>query len=230
VHQPLIMWGVLSPGHGAWYYGITTAAFVHAPDGRSPGPGISSAFIAPAQAANAAFGQQSVSSSNRDGASRRSAGSRSHSSRCHCGTSFSSRPCTGAMRQRFAALSLGDWRLRLPVLTERSPPYDPWDAASKEAPRGVRRRAAEGTGQPQSAAALVLQSAPPAGVTPTQVQAPPVQQQQQLLPPQVQSIPAAGAQDSGAVGRQTGRHSGAGSATGRNGRPRSAGLPTWLVR
>jgi hypothetical protein len=209
---------------------ITAASFCHALDTRRASAVVTPAFIAPPQAVNATGGCSSSGTSRRqNGGDSCWSGSHVHSRSSCCGSpSFHSMPGSGAKGRRFASLSLGDWRLRLPVLTERSPPYDPWDAASTDAPKGVRRRAAQGAPDhlPAAAASLTQQDAPAASVAPAAAQAPPDWQQQQEAPPHAASTAAADDQVGAAFGKQNGRRSSSRHTGGR----RTAGvLPTWLV-
>lgn len=212
-----------------WGSDITAAAFEHAGGSTHTGAGITPSCAVHMRAAPAA---SEHSSSCRGGASRylqhcQASGEGS----CWPCIGFSTRGVAGRKRSRFAALSLGDWRLRLPILKERSPPYDPWDAASQEAPRGVRRRFAEGTlGQQSAASTAAQQHGSSAAETCAAEQPPPLQQQlqQQQTAPRAQPSAAADAQGSGAAGKQIGRQDSSG-AHGAGGRQRGRGLPAWLV-
>lgn len=202
---------------------ISSANFEYAAGNRKAGPCIASAAVAPEHAAIAGSVGEHRNSERCDGIRDHST-----SSGCHLRPNFTSRIGSGTRCCCFAALSLGEWRLRLPALTERSPPYDPWDAASQEAPRGVRRRVANSTLPLQPAGPTSAQpSTPFAAVQVQQQQQHWQQQQQQPAPPQAHPPPPADAQLEGTAGRQTGGHSavhGAGS-----GRAGGGGLPTWLV-
>jgi hypothetical protein len=227
------MWEVLPPPPHAWDTGITVAAFEH-------GAGIKQACVSirPSIAASA----RALPASSEHSSSCRSDASRymqqfhasGDSSRRPC-ISFSTRGASGRKRGRFAALSLGDWRLRLPALKERSPPYDPWDAASQEAPRGVRRHSAEGTLEQQPAVGSTAQldglsagEPSAAGQPPPPPPPPPQQQQQQQLAPHAQPSDAADAQGGGAASRQPERQKSSGAHSA-GGRQRGRGLPAWLV-
>ena len=226
------MWEVLpAPAH-AWDSGITVAAFELAAGIKqacvSTTPSILPMCAAPAYSEHR--------SSCRSDASRliQHCHAAGDSSRRLC-ISFSTRGVSGKNRGRFAALSLNDWRLRLPALKERSPPYDPWDAASQEAPRGVRRRSAEGTLEQRPAAGAPAQQHGLSAYTSAAGQPPPPplppqqqQQQQQQTATHAHISAAADAQGGGATSRQTERQNSSG-AHGAGGRQRGRGLPAWLV-
>jgi hypothetical protein len=224
------MWEVLpAPAH-AWDSGITVAAFEHAAGIKQACVSTTPLYAAPVCAAPA-YSEHSSSCSS-DASRYMQHFHASGDSSCRPCISFSARGVTGRKRQRFAALSLGDWRLRLPTLKERSPPYDPWDAASQEAPRGVRRRSAEGTLEQQPAAGAPSQqdglSAGEPSAAGQPPPPPPQQQQQQQLAPHAQPSAAADAQGPGAAGKQIGRQDSSG-ARGAGGRQRGRGLAAWLV-
>lgn len=162
----------------------------------------------------------------------RTLNTRRSGSRCNGNGSSSSRD--GRSPGRFAALSLGDWRLRLPKLTERGPAYDPWAADSAEAPRGVRRR---GHGSTDSAAPLASApqpSAPSAAATAGALPAAPVSQLPERQQPQQTAAPqqaASGHAGDNPTGHQRQRLHGSHSADGKGGASSGGGgLQAWLAQ
>lgn len=133
---------------------------------------------------------------------------------------------------RFASISLGSWREHLPKLKERGPTYDPWDADSIDAPRGIRRQGA----QAAAAAAETPAPAPAAARQSTSAaaaHAPPQLNAQAAEPQQRQG---AASQAGAAPPPASGDASGAGPAGGwqqgqcqgdAGNKPK--GLPQWLA-
>lgn len=135
---------------------------------------------------------------------------------------------------RFASISLGSWRERLPKLKERGPTYNPWDVGSIDAPRGIRRQGA----QAAAAAAETPAPAPAAAGQSTSAAAShaPPQQPANAQAAEPQQRQGAAPQAGAAPPPASGEASGARPAGGRQQRQRlrddgnkPKGLPQWLA-